>query len=82
MGLVGLSIVGTFVWDRLVTMIFAPDIFKAMIDEAKKTTAADVKPIALTALKVAGGLFVLATGNIILLLGIGYYFYGRKKPDQ
>lgn len=31
--LVTISLFGTFIWDRLVTMIFAPRIFKAMIDE-------------------------------------------------
>lgn len=35
MRLVGLSIVGTFVVDRVVTAIFAPDIFRIMLQQAR-----------------------------------------------
>ena len=52
MGLVLASVFGTFVWDRFCTMILAPRIFKAMVEEGMKTTLADVLPIFKTA---AGG---------------------------
>ena len=39
------TIFGTFVWDRLCTMMFAPSVFKAMTVEASKTTIEDVKPV-------------------------------------
>jgi cation-transporting ATPase 13A1 len=30
MALVGLTLLGTFLWDRLCVLFFAPEIFKAM----------------------------------------------------
>jgi manganese-transporting P-type ATPase len=81
MGLVFLSLGGTFIWDRLITAIFAPDIFSAMVAEAKKTTFADIVPILTTAGKVAGGLFVLANGNILVIGGIAYYYYQQRKKN-
>ena len=39
------TIFGTFVWDRLCTMMFAPKVFKAMTVEASRTTLNDVKPV-------------------------------------
>ena len=46
MTLVGMSIVGTFVWDRLCVALFAPKIFKAQLDEARhaKLTRTRTKP--------------------------------------
>ncbi|KAJ1455667.1 hypothetical protein M885DRAFT_463980 [Pelagophyceae sp. CCMP2097] len=68
------STAGTFVWDRLATYFFAPKIFNAMLREAKTTTLADVRPVAVTALKVAAGVALLAQGNLIML-GLAFYFY-------
>jgi len=82
MTLVCLSLVGTFIWDRIITAIFAPKVFGAMCQEAKKTTFADLVPVFATAAKVAGGLFVLATGNILLLGAIGYYYFVIRKKQQ
>jgi len=81
LGLVGLSLVGTFLWDRLVIALFAPDIFRAMVGEAKKTTFADLVPLLTTAAKVAGGLFVLANGNVLVLLGIAWYWNKNRKAN-
>lgn len=39
------TIFGTFLWDRLCTMIFAPRVFQAMIGEASRTTIQDIKPV-------------------------------------
>lgn len=36
--LVTATILGTFLWDRFCTYLFAPAVFKAMRDEARKTT--------------------------------------------
>ena len=82
MFLVFLSIGGTFIWDRLVTAIFAPKVFKAMIDEGKKTTFKDVLPLLKTAGMVAGGLFVLANGSILMLGGLGWWWYKKKQADE
>jgi hypothetical protein len=62
MALVAISVLGTFVWDRLVTAVFAPQIFGAMWSEAKQTKPADLVPVLRTALKVGvvvGFLFML-----------------------
>lgn len=73
-GLVLASIAGTFIWDRLCVMIFAPKIFSATVEELKKTTLADFVPILFTVLKVVGVLFILGTGNI-LLAGLAFWWY-------
>ena len=39
------TIFGTFMWDRLCTMMFAPKVFKAMTVEASRTTIEDIKPV-------------------------------------
>ncbi len=52
MSLVAVSVVGTFVWDRLVTALFAPAIFSAMLSEARQTSAADLLPVLRSAAKV------------------------------
>ena len=79
MALVGISLAGTFLWDRLITMIFSPKIFKAMLDEAKATTVADLIPVIMTLVKVCVGFAVFASGNILLWLGVGWYFWKRRR---
>ena len=64
-GLVLASLFGTFIWDRLMTAIFAPEIFKAMMSEAGKTSLADLMPVLKTAGYVAGGLLIFGTNLII-----------------
>ena len=41
--LVVATIFGTFTWDRLCTMVFAPSVFSAMRAEAARTTLKDVQ---------------------------------------
>eukprot|EP00616_Rhizochromulina_sp_CCMP1243_P017602 CAMPEP_0119000990 /NCGR_PEP_ID=MMETSP1173-20130426/64353_1 /TAXON_ID=1034831 /ORGANISM="Rhizochromulina marina cf, Strain CCMP1243" /LENGTH=1550 /DNA_ID=CAMNT_0006952493 /DNA_START=19 /DNA_END=4671 /DNA_ORIENTATION=+ len=82
LGLVGASLVGTFIWDRVITALFAPRVFGAMVTEAKKTTWKDLVPVVSTAGKVAVGFAILATGNILLLGGIGYWYYMQKKKRE
>ena len=52
----------------------SPRIAKAAAAEASKTTLADLAPIGMTLLKVAGAVFVLGTGNLVLA-GLAYYYY-------
>ena len=73
-GLVLASLAGTFLWDRLCTVVFAPHIAKAQWDEGKKTTFADVQPILATAAKGAGGTFLLVQGNLILIIASIYTY--------
>jgi len=84
MALVGLTLLGTFLWDRLCVLFFAPEIFKAMVDSAKKTTFKDdVVPVFVTVGKVLGVFVILGTGNI-LMAGLAYWMYRRhsKDPDE
>lgn len=84
MSLVSLTLVGTFIWDRLCVAFFAPEIFKAMVDSAKKTTFKnDVLPIFITAGKVLGVFAILGTGNL-LMAGLAYWMYRRhtKEPED
>ena len=59
--LVVATIFGTFLWDRLCVLLFAPRVAKAMASEASKTQLSDLAPIGMTLLKVAGGVFLLGT---------------------
>ena len=70
------SIVGTFVWDRLMTAIFYPNIFKAMLVEVGKTRIKDLTPMVVSLIKVFGGLILLGSGNIFIW-GMVYYAYRR-----
>lgn len=75
------SLVGTFLWDRLMTMIFAPEIFRALVEEAKSTTFNDLLPILTTVGYIAGGLFVLGSGNI-LMVGAAFMIYRHYRNAQ
>mmetsp|Transcript_8533 Transcript_8533/g.20258 ORF Transcript_8533/g.20258 Transcript_8533/m.20258 type:complete len:758 (+) Transcript_8533:1-2274(+) len=82
MGLVGMTLVGTFVWDRFCVFLFAKDIFKAIVDSAKKTTfRADIVPIFVTVLKVVGVFIVLGTGNL-LMAGLAFWMYRRHAQES
>jgi len=79
--LVMATIAGTFLWDRLCTLVFSPPVFRAMFSEAAKTRLSDLYPILMTVLKIGGGIFLLSTGNI-LLWGIAYFSYRRYSNPQ
>merc|ERR1711988_328881 len=66
------TVTGTFLWDRLCILLFAPKIFDAMVVEVLKTTWKDIMPALMTLLKVSIGVSIIATGNI-LVWGIAYY---------
>ena len=63
MALVGITFFGTFIWDRLVTAIFAPEIFGAMMSEARNTTFADIVPVIRNAAKVGAVVGVIMMAN-------------------
>jgi len=75
------SLAGTFIWDRICTAVFAPRIFKAMMDEAKQTTPADALPALLSLGKVLGVMIILGTGNL-LYAGLAYWMYKKYKPPE
>eukprot|EP00667_Euglena_gracilis_P000330 EG_transcript_331 len=81
MALVAISLVGTFLWDRLVTAFFSPVIFKAMLDEARSTTVLDVLPAFKTAGKVAVGLVVVGCGNpLVWIVAFLWWRSRRNRP--
>lgn len=78
MALVCASIIGTFIWDRLITAIFARRIFGAMMSEALKTRLSDLAPVGMSLLKTVGVLVVLGTGNL-LIIGGAFWLWRRQK---
>jgi cation-transporting ATPase 13A1 len=81
MGCLVVSLVGTFIWDRICTAIFAPHIFNTMLEEAKAVTFADFIPILKTVGYVAGGTLFLITGNPILW-GLAFMMWRKYKSHQ
>lgn len=78
-GLVFAALFGTFIWDRLATALFAPHIFKAMLNEAKATTMADLTPVLTTAFKVIFGTLLLVQGNLLVLAAAAYMYRQYNK---
>merc|ERR1711871_293167 len=76
--LITATIIGTFLWDRLCVLLFAPNIFDAMAKEITKTSWKDVMPVLMTLLKVIIGVLILATGNIFLL-GMSIYLWWKMN---
>lgn len=68
------TIFGSLLWDRLCVAVFAPQVSRASMDEAKKLTWRDFLPIGLTVAKICGGLVLLGTGNILLIGGAIWYY--------
>jgi hypothetical protein len=49
-----------------------------MMNEVRRTTPADLIPVAMTMAKVIGGVAVLGTGNLLLAGGM-YWMYKRSQ---
>jgi len=82
MGLVGATLLGTLIWDRICLALFAPEVFRAILQSAKATTfRGDILPIFKTAGKVLAVFFVLGTGNL-LLAGAAYWWYRRSTKED
>eukprot|EP01059_Diplonema_ambulator_P037534 TRINITY_DN9975_c0_g1_i2.p1 TRINITY_DN9975_c0_g1~~TRINITY_DN9975_c0_g1_i2.p1 ORF type:complete len:1448 (+),score=544.92 TRINITY_DN9975_c0_g1_i2:47-4390(+) len=79
--LVATSTFGTFFWDRLATAIFAPRIFRIMVDEALATRITDIIPIFTSLFKVCFGFIAISTVNPLLLIG-GYYLYNKANKKE
>ena len=77
-GLVLTTIFGTFLWDRVITAIFSPKIFKAQLDQALQTQIKDLVPIIKTLLKVIIGFLILGSGNIIIWIA-SFFLYRKYK---
>jgi len=81
MGLVAMTTAGSFLFDRVITFLFARSIFDAMASEAKKTSLADIMPIVNTLVKIGGGLLVFLSGNPIVWVG-AFYFYRKYRASN
>jgi len=82
-GLVFVSLVGTFMWDRLCVAIFAPDIFRAILSSAAKTTFKDnIVPIFISAGKVLVGLLLLGQGNLLVIGGAFWYYKKYMQKEE
>eukprot|EP01061_Rhynchopus_euleeides_P046827 TRINITY_DN9076_c1_g2_i1.p1 TRINITY_DN9076_c1_g2~~TRINITY_DN9076_c1_g2_i1.p1 ORF type:complete len:1488 (+),score=730.92 TRINITY_DN9076_c1_g2_i1:464-4465(+) len=79
--LVAISVLGTLVWDRIATAIFAPHIFKIMLQEALSTSISDVLPVFSTLAKVVMGFTLLSTVNPLILMG-GYWLYRNYTKKE
>jgi len=79
MSLVFLSLGGTFIWDRICIALFAPDIMKAMMDNAKETTMEDIMQVLRTLGKVLGCLAVYLTGNPLIWVGAFWWYKNQQK---
>jgi len=84
MTLVAVSLVGTFLWDRIITAIFAPEIFKVIGEQARATRLKDIWPVVKTALKVLVGVGLLASQNIYIIIAFGFFWrqHSKKKQQQ
>lgn len=83
MGLVFTTLFGTFLWDRACVAMFAPDIFRAMVDSAKSSTFKDdVLPIFMSAGKVVAGFLLLGTGNPLIIGGAYWYYKKYVKTED
>jgi len=81
MGLVMASLVGTFVWDRVCTALFAPRIFRAQLQSAAALSLSDLTPMLISVGKVVAVLAILGSGNILLIIG-AVWGYRKWKANQ
>jgi len=82
MALVGATLAGTLLWDRLCVALFAPEIFRATVQSARQTTfAGDILPIFKTAGKVIAVFAILGTGNLILA-GLAFFWYKKTHRED
>eukprot|EP00656_Telonema_subtile_P012742 TRINITY_DN16435_c0_g1_i1.p1 TRINITY_DN16435_c0_g1~~TRINITY_DN16435_c0_g1_i1.p1 ORF type:complete len:410 (+),score=124.59 TRINITY_DN16435_c0_g1_i1:138-1367(+) len=81
-GLVTASVFGTFVWDRLMTYFFAPEIFAAMLKEVKETKLQDMVDLLTTVGKIGLCLGIYLTGNPLIWFGAFWMYRNRKKPEE
>ena len=76
------SLFGTFLWDRLMIAIFAPDIFGAMMHEVRTTRLEDLLDVLWTVGKIMIGLAIYLTGNPLIWMGAIWMYRNRKKPEE
>lgn len=76
------SLVGTFIWDRLMVALCAPHIMAAQLEEAKATTWKDFLPLLQTAGMIVGGGLLFVSGNPLLWGGAFMMYRNWKKTTE
>merc|ERR1711935_899376 len=80
-----MSLGGTLMWDRFCHWMFAPEIFAVMVENVKTTTFRDFFPVFKTIGAVLLVVGILATGNILSLVGLYYLYknyYAESQPTK
>lgn len=75
-----ISLIGSFIWDRLCQAIFAPEIFRVTVEQAKAVTIMDLVPVLKTVGYMIGGALFLLSGNPIIW-GLGFMMYRSYKQQ-
>jgi cation-transporting ATPase 13A1 len=79
--LVFMSLLGSFIVDRLCVAIFSRDIFYAQMQQFALLRPQHLFTPLMTVLKILGGLWVLGSGNL-LLAGLAYWQYRKYQQSQ
>jgi len=79
--LVFMSLLGSFIVDRLCVAIFSRDIFYAQMQQFALLRPQHLFTPLMTVLKILGGLWVLGSGNL-LLAGLAYWQYRKYQQAQ
>jgi len=77
-----LSLGGTLIWDRFCHWMFAPEIFAVMKENVMTTTLKDFLPVLKTVGSVILVVGILATGNILSLVGLYYLYKYYYAPEN
>merc|ERR1719181_2441729 len=79
--LVFMSLLGSFIVDRMCVAIFSRDIFKAQMEQFALLRVQDLTAPLMTVGKILGVLWILGSGNL-LFAGLGYWQYRKWQTAQ
>jgi cation-transporting ATPase 13A1 len=79
--LVFMSLIGSFIADRLCLAIFSRDIFYAQLEQILLIRPQHLMSPLMTIGKILGGLWILGSGNL-LLAGLAYWQYRKYTQQQ
>eukprot|EP00397_Hematodinium_sp_SG-2012_P005275 GEMP01005293.1.p1 GENE.GEMP01005293.1~~GEMP01005293.1.p1 ORF type:complete len:887 (+),score=208.24 GEMP01005293.1:918-3578(+) len=82
MGSLMASLLGSFMWDRLMLWLFAPHIFKVIKDSAFNTRLVHFLPLLKTVGYIGGGVAFLMMGNPILWALAAWFYRDYRKKAQ
>jgi cation-transporting ATPase 13A1 len=79
--LVFMSLLGSFIVDRICLAIFSRDIFYAQMEQILLMRPEHFAAPMMTVMKILGGLWVMGSGNL-LLAGLAYWQYRKYTQGQ